>query len=70
MKLATGPTNWGVDFAETPTNPPWEQVLDEIAGSPLDALELGPVGYLPEDPEPLREALASRSLVAVGSFVF
>jgi inosose dehydratase len=45
-------------------------VLDEIAAGPLDALELGPVGYLPEDPAELRAALAERSLTAVGSFVF
>ena len=42
--------SWGVDFADTPTNPPWAIVLDEISASPVSALELGPVGYLPEDP--------------------
>jgi inosose dehydratase len=70
MRLATGPVTWGVDFADGPDNPPWELVLDEIASSPVRALELGPVGYLPEDPEVLRAALGSRSLEAVGSFVF
>lgn len=70
IALATGPVTWGVDFADAPGNPPWERVLDEIAASRLDALELGPVGYLPEEPEALREALTSRGLKAVGSFVF
>lgn len=70
VALATGPVTWGVDFADAPGNPPWEQVLDEIAQSGLGALELGPVGYLPEDPELLRAALGSRGLTAVGSFVF
>jgi inosose dehydratase len=70
IKLATGPVSWGVDFADTPTNPPWETVLDEIAESGVGALELGPVGYLPEDPVRLRDALDSRGLTAVGSFVF
>jgi inosose dehydratase len=70
IALATGPVTWGVDFADAPGNPPWHQVLDEIAASRLDALELGPVGYLPEDPGALREALTSRGLQAVGSFVF
>ena len=51
IKLATGPVTWGVDFADTPTNPPWQQVLDDIAASGLPAMELGPVGYLPEDPD-------------------
>jgi inosose dehydratase len=70
LQLATGPVTWGVDFADAPGNPPWERVLDEIAGSELSALELGPVGYLPEEPAALRAALASRGLTAVGSFVF
>ena len=70
MRLATGPVSWGVDFADDPGNPPWESVLDEIAASPLDLLELGPIGYLPEEPRRLRRALRSRGLDAVGSFVF
>jgi inosose dehydratase len=70
IRLATGPVNWGVDFAKHPDNPPWEPVLDEIQHSGLGALELGPVGYLPTDPDRLREALDSRELTAVGSFVF
>ena len=70
ISLATGPVTWGVDFADAPGNPPWEHVLDEIATSGVGALELGPIGYLPEDPPALRVALASRGLTAVGSFVF
>jgi len=70
IELATGPVSWGVDFADSPRNPPWEVVLDEIAASGLSALELGPVGYLPEDPATLREALNGRALTAVGSFIF
>jgi len=70
LQLATGPVTWGVDFADAPSNLPWEQVLDQIASSGLGALELGPVGYLPEDPERLAGALRSRGLRAVGSFVF
>jgi inosose dehydratase len=70
IKLATGPVTWGVDFAGDPGNPPWRSVLDQIERSGLGALELGPVGYLPEDPETLREELGSRGLTAVGSFVF
>lgn len=70
LRLATGPVTWGVDFADAAGNPRWEDVLDGIARSGLGALELGPVGYLPEEPALLREALASRGLAAVGSFVF
>jgi inosose dehydratase len=70
VKLATSPVTWGVDFADRPTNPPWELVLDEIQQSGVHALELGPVGYLPEDPLVLLPALESRGLHAVGSFIF
>lgn len=70
ITLATGPVSWGVDFADSPGNPPWQRVLDEIAQSGLGALELGPIGYLPEQPERLRAELSSRQLTAVGSFVF
>ncbi|HEV7941533.1 MAG TPA: TIM barrel protein [Solirubrobacteraceae bacterium] len=70
VQLATGPVSWGVDFAEAPSNPLWYTVLDEIAATGLGALELGPVGYLPEDADTLRTELAHRKLSAVGSFVF
>jgi inosose dehydratase len=67
LRLAGGPVSWGVDFAETPGNPPYMEVLDGIAGAGLRWLELGPVGYLPGD---ARSALADRGLGAVGTFVF
>ena len=70
IKLATGPVTWGVDFADTPTNPPWQQVFDDITASGLPATELGPVGYLPEDPDTLRSLLADRNLESAGSFIF
>jgi inosose dehydratase len=70
IRLATGPVSWGVDFADAPANPPWPLVLDEIAATGIGALELGPVGYLPEDPERLAGELALRRLRCVGSFVF
>ena len=69
-RIAISPVTWGVDFADSPNNPPWEKVLDEIEESGVGALELGPVGYLPEDPDTLRDNLSSRSLVSVGSFIF
>lgn len=70
MRLATGPVSWGVDFADSVENPPWSDVLDDIRRTGLGALELGPVGYLPEDPDVLGAELERRGLDAVGSFVF
>jgi inosose dehydratase len=70
IRLATGPCTWGVDFADAPGNPPWERVLDDIEQSGIGALELGPIGYLPEDPNTLRDQLERRALTSVGSFIF
>ena len=70
LKIASGPVSWGVDFADSRNNPPWETVLDEIEESGVGAIELGPVGYLPEEPAMLRSILSSRSLISVGSFIF
>lgn len=69
VRLATGPVSWGVDFADAPANPPWSAILDD-AETGLGALELGPVGYLPEERTTLRGQLSRRHLTAVGSFVF
>jgi len=70
LRLAASPTSWGVDFADDPENPPWPRVLDEIARSGLGRLELGPVGYLPEEPAELLPELSRRGLAPIGSFVF
>ncbi|MGH2764110.1 MAG: TIM barrel protein [Thermoleophilaceae bacterium] len=70
VRLATGPVSWGVDFADSPANPPWGEVLDGIARAGFGWTELGPLGYLPEDPERLRAELDRRDLRVAGSFVF
>jgi inosose dehydratase len=70
IQLAAAPCSWGVDFADHPANPPWQQVMDEIASSGLPAMELGPVGYFPEDPGTIRELLVERGLISAGSVMF
>jgi inosose dehydratase len=70
VRLATGPVSWGVDFAHTPGNPPWSRVLDGVRDAGYGGLELGPIGYLPEDPARLREEVGARGLEVVGGFVF
>src|SRR5262245_49456451 len=63
IQLAGGPVSWGVDFADAPGNPPYEEVLAGIAAAGLRWMELGPVGYVPP------HALAEHGLRAVGTFV-
>jgi inosose dehydratase len=70
FKLATGPVTWGIDFADAPTNPPWQDVLDDIGRSTVKAMEIGPLGYLPEGRDELQAALSSRGIVSCGSNLF
>ncbi len=70
VTLATGPVSWGVDFAHAPDNPPWERVFDEIAAAGYAVTELGPLGYLPEDADRVRDELEARGLAVAGSFLF
>ena len=69
MKVATAPISWGA--CEIPgwgdLLPP-ERVLDEMVASGYVGTELGPPGFLPEDHDALRAALAQRGLALVGAF--
>ena len=60
LELATGPVCWGVDFAGDPSNPPPAEVLAGAAAAGYARLELGPLGYLPDDP----------GIAICGGFVF
>ncbi|MGH7543447.1 MAG: TIM barrel protein [Gemmatimonadota bacterium] len=70
LKIAAAPITWGVSEV-----PGWGHQLDaglvlsEIARAGLVATELGPHGFLPEDPAELKARLAAHGLVLVGGFV-
>lgn len=70
MKIGNAPCSWGVEFADDPRNPDWESVLDECAAAGFEGIDLGPVGFLPEDPGALRDALAARHLRLSSAVVF
>jgi inosose dehydratase len=70
LRAATGPVSWGVDFAGAADNPPWTVVLDGVRAAGFAGVELGPLGYLPEDPAELESELAGRGLTLVGGFLF
>ncbi|RMH48871.1 MAG: myo-inositol catabolism protein [Alphaproteobacteria bacterium] len=70
MKIGNAPCSWGVEFANDPRNPPWRQVLRECAAAGYAGIELGPVGYMPEDPAILGDALAEEGLELIGGVVF
>ena len=68
--IGTAPDSWGVWFADDPQQTPWERFLDEVAESGYKWIELGPYGYLPTDPERLRDELGRRGLTLTGGAVF
>jgi inosose dehydratase len=70
ISIGNAPCSWGVEFADDPRNPHWTKVLDETREAGYDGIELGPVGFMPEDPEILGSALAARRLVLIGGVVF
>jgi sugar phosphate isomerase/epimerase len=53
--LSTAPDSWGVWFAEDPHQVTWRQYLDEVAKAGYVWTELGPQGFLPQDPVRLRD---------------
>ena len=70
IRIGNAPCSWGVEFADDPRNPPWTQVLADCAAAGYRGIELGPVGYMPEDPAILGEALSEHALELIGGVVF
>ena len=68
--IGNAPCSWGVEFANDERNPAWTTVLDECAEAGYRGIELGPVGFMPEDPDVLGPALESRNLALIGGVVF
>ena len=70
IRIGNAPCSWGVEFAQDSRNPPWEKVLSECTAAGYKGIELGPVGYMPEDPAVLAAALARHDLELIGGVVF
>ncbi len=70
IKIGNAPCSWGVEFAGDPRNPDWKSVLKDCADAGYKGIELGPVGYMPEDPVILAEALSEHDLELIGGVVF
>jgi inosose dehydratase len=70
IKIGNAPCSWGVEFADDPRNPAWRKVLQENASAGFTGIELGPVGFMPEDPALLADALAEFNQELVGGVVF
>ena len=70
LKLGTAPDSWGVWFPQDPHQVTWTQYLDEVARAGYVWTELGPQGFLPQDPQQLRDELGRRGLTVCGGTVF
>jgi inosose dehydratase len=70
IRVANAPASWGVEDPADPANPDWAEVVEQVAAAGYAGIELGPVGYMPEDPAALRPALADKGLHLVGGFLF
>ena len=69
-RVAGAPISWGV--CEVPGWGyvlPVDDVLGQMATLGLRSTELGPPGFLPDDPEALRGVLAAHGLSLVGGFL-
>ena len=70
IRIGNAPCSWGVEFADDARNPPWRQVLADCAAAGYRGIELGPVGFMPEDPGLLGATLAENGLTLIGGVVF
>jgi inosose dehydratase len=70
IRIGNAPCSWGVEFAGDPRNPDWRGVLQDCANAGYRGIELGPIGFMPEDPAILAEALAAHQLELIGGVVF
>ena len=70
IRIGNAPCSWGVEWAGDPRNPDWRDVLRDCAQAGYKGIELGPVGFMPEDPAILSDALADHDLTLIGGVVF
>ena len=70
IRIGNAPCSWGIEFASDPSYPSWQSVLDQCAAAGYKGIELGPIGFMPEDPAILAPALAARDLSIIGGVVF
>ncbi|MDG1770009.1 MAG: TIM barrel protein [Yoonia sp.] len=70
IRIGNAPCSWGIEFASDPSYPSWQSVLQQCAGAGYKGIELGPIGYMPEEPETLREELVKNDLEIIGGVVF
>jgi inosose dehydratase len=68
-RVASAPISWGIcEVPDWGAMLPTDRVLGEMAGLGFTATELGAPGFLPDDPEALKEKLAEFGMILLGGF--
>lgn len=70
ITIGNAPCSWGVEFADDPRNPDWHTVLKENKEAGYSGIELGPIGFMPEDPPQVAEVLAEHDQTLIGGVIF
>ena len=70
IDIGNAPCSWGIEFASGEGYPTWQEVLRQCAAAGYKGIELGPVGFMPEDPAILADGLAEQGLSLIGGVVF
>jgi inosose dehydratase len=67
--LGNAPCSWGTIEGTAGERIGYAQMLSELAAAGFTGTELGDWGYMPTDPEALKDELATRGLSLIGSWV-
>ncbi|GAA4698502.1 sugar phosphate isomerase/epimerase [Pseudonocardia yuanmonensis] len=70
IRIGSAPDSWGVWFPSDPAQTPADRFLSEVAGAGYEWIEIGPYGYLPTDPNALRDQLDKHGLKVSAGTVF
>jgi inosose dehydratase len=70
IRIGSAPDSWGVWFPSDPAQTPADRFLSEVSGAGYEWIEIGPYGYLPTDPNELRDQLEKHGLKVSAGTVF
>lgn len=70
IRIGSAPDSWGVWFPSDPAQTPADRFLSEVSAAGYEWIEIGPYGYLPTDPNELRDRLEEHGLKVSAGTVF
>lgn len=70
IQIGIAPDSWGVWFSKHEKQPPWDRCLDEMQAAGYAGVELGPWGYLPNDPAQLKKETTTSLCLDTGHHVY